>query len=69
MKAAVDRAVSFIAAVSAPVLTLLIHEHVIAVTTATDIGGIVAASVAAYHGGSMVQRKSTVKSSATVAGA
>jgi hypothetical protein len=56
-KHTVDRAVAIGAAVAAPILTTLVDTHVLAAVTATDIGAVVTAAVAAYHGGAAVQRK------------
>lgn len=66
MKPVIDRAVAFGAAVSAPVLTLLVDQHVLSALTATDVGAVVAAAVGAYHGGAVVQRRAS-RRSATVA--
>lgn len=57
-----DRILGLLAVVSAPTLTLLVDTHVIAALTATDIGGIVAALVAGYHGGAAVQAKAAATS-------
>jgi tetrahydromethanopterin S-methyltransferase subunit E len=44
-----DRAVTLGAAVAAPVLALLVDEHVLSALQATDLGAIVATFVGAYH--------------------
>lgn len=59
-----DRILGLLAVVSAPTLTLLVDTHVIAALTATDIGGIVAALVAGYHGGAAVQSRSATQAKA-----
>lgn len=59
-----DRVVTFIAAISAPLLTLLVDQHVVTALAATDIGAIVAAAVGSYHGGKVVQKRSTDKPAA-----
>ena len=55
-KPAIDRAVTFLAALAAPVLTLSVDQHWLSAIAATDAGAIVAAAVGAYHGGAVVQR-------------
>lgn len=62
MSASVDRAVTIVASVAAPVLSLLVHEHVLSSLAATDIGSIVATAVASFHGGKAVQRRDNVAS-------
>lgn len=44
-----DKVVTFAAAVSAPVLTLLADQHVISLGLSVDLGAVVAAAVGAYH--------------------
>jgi hypothetical protein len=56
-KTTIDRAIAVAAAVSTPVVALLIDNNVISATSGVDIGAIVAAAVGAYHGGAQVQRK------------
>ena len=53
-----DRIVTILAAVSSPVLGLLVDINVISSTVSLDLGGIIATAVAAYHGGKAVQRRS-----------
>lgn len=54
-KVLADRIVTGLATVAAPVLTLLVDTHTLGAQTATDLGGIVAAAVVAWHGGSIAQ--------------
>lgn len=56
-KKTVDRGLTIVAAVAAPVLSLLIRHHVITAADSVDIGAILAGVVAAYHGGAAVQRR------------
>ena len=56
-KSITDKAVVFTAAVSAPILTLLVDQHVLSALAATDAGAVVAAAVGAYHGGAVLQSK------------
>lgn len=51
-KTVLDRAVVVLAAVAAPALTLCVDAGALGAQVATDIGGIVAAFVVAWHGGS-----------------
>ena len=44
-----DRVVSVGAALAAPVIVLLVDQHVLSSAIATDIAAIVATAVAAYH--------------------
>lgn len=56
-KDTLDRALTVIAAAAAPALTLCVDTHAISAQVATDIGGIVAAIIAAWHGGSVATAK------------
>lgn len=44
-----DKVVTILAAVTAPVLLLLVDSHVLSNVTAADIGGIVTALIVGYH--------------------
>lgn len=57
VKRTLDRAITVLAAVAAPVDALLIDVGVYSSQVGIDVGAIVAAAVAAYHGGAIVQRK------------
>ena len=59
MSAAIDRAVTIAAAVATPVLGLLVDQHVISAVASLDVGAIIAAAVASYHGGKAVQARDT----------
>lgn len=65
-KNAVDRTLTIIAAVAAPVLTSLVDGNVLDAAMATDIGAIVTAFIAAWHGGSIAQQRLASGSSVTV---
>lgn len=56
-KATIDRLITTLAAVSAPVLTFTVDQAWLTATQATDLGGILAAAVGSYHGGAAVQRR------------
>ena len=51
-----NRVLSVIAVVTAPVMTLLVDTHSLSPQTATDIGSVIAALVVGWHGGSIVQQ-------------
>lgn len=53
-----DYALATLAAIAAPVLTSLVDSHVLSAQLATDIGAVVAAALASYHGGSIVTARS-----------
>lgn len=63
-KSALDAGITILAAVTAPALTLCVDTDTISATVATDIGGIVAAAVAAWHGGSIATARLTAGKSA-----
>lgn len=56
-KTGIDRAIVVLAAAAAPALTLCVDTDAITAAVATDIGAIVAALVAAWHGGSAAQAR------------
>ena len=56
-KTAADAILTVIAAASAPALTLCVDTGALSGQVATDIGGIVAAIIAAWHGGSIATTK------------
>lgn len=58
-KATIDRGLTIVAAASAPALTSLVDAHALSSQLAVDLGALVAAVVAAYHGGAIVQRTRT----------
>lgn len=58
-KHTVDRVISALGVTAAPVLTSLVDFHVLSATHATDLGAVVAAAVAAYHGGAYAQRRTS----------
>jgi hypothetical protein len=58
-KRTADAALTIVAAVAAPALTLCVDTHTITATVATDIGALVAAVVAGWHGGSAAQNRLT----------
>lgn len=53
-----DYALATLAAIAAPVLTSLVDSHVLSAQLATDIGAVVAAALASYHGGSIITARS-----------
>lgn len=57
IKGTVDKVLTVVAAVSAPVIALLTDQHAWAPSTGLDVAAIVAAIVAGYHGGSVAQAK------------
>lgn len=59
MSATVDRIVTIAAAVSAPVLAILTRHHVITSADAESVGVIIAAAIGAYHGGRVIERRSS----------
>ena len=44
-----DRVVSIAAALAAPVIVLLVDQHLLSSAVATDVAAIVATAVGAYH--------------------
>lgn len=44
-----DKIVSIVAALAAPVIVLLVDQHLLSTTIATDVAAIVATAVGAYH--------------------
>lgn len=57
MSASADKIITILAAVSTPALGLLVDQHVITALTSLDIGSIIAAAVASYHGGKAVGQR------------
>lgn len=58
-KRLLDRGITVASAVAAPVLTLLVDQHVMSIHTSIDLGAVVAALVATYHGGAVAQKRLT----------
>ena len=54
-----DRLVTILAAIAAPGLALLVDIQAISPTVSLDVGSIIAAAVGSYHGGKVVQKRST----------
>ena len=67
LRPSTDAVINTVAALSAPVLTFLTDEHVLSALAATDIGAIVGAGVAAYHGGTWTQRRTAARRPQVVA--
>lgn len=63
----IEKLLSLLGAVSAPVLTLLTHTNVLSSLAATDIGSIVAALIVGYHSNT-VTRTVTASRAANKAG-
>lgn len=61
-KIIIDRCLTVAAAAAAPALTLCVDTGTLSATVATDVGALVAAAIAAYHGGAAVANRSTAPS-------